>query len=66
VAAVGREQDVAAFTDSHRAFAPAVHIQQQGALGQARDDGVTVDRMRGRLGQAGAQEEHRNPAAWPN
>jgi hypothetical protein len=43
-----------------------VHIKQQGALGQARDDGVTVDRLRGRLGQAGAQEEHRNPAAWPS
>ena len=48
------------------ALASAVHVKQQRALCKVRGNSVTIDRLRGRLGQACAQKEHRNPSVWPN
>ena len=45
-----------ALADGQGAFAPAVNVEQQRALGQARRGGVAVNRLRARLGQADEQK----------
>lgn len=65
-AAVRRAQDVAVLADSKGTFAPPVDIEQQGVFGQARNDGIPVNRLRHRLGQAGTKEQQDDAAALPS
>ncbi|GIT05007.1 MAG: hypothetical protein CM1200mP29_04180 [Verrucomicrobiota bacterium] len=47
---------MAALADGHRTFAPPVDVKQSEFLGQGRDNGVTIDRLRSQLDQAKGHE----------